>query len=201
MRADRPAVSPGLSPLGQLVEDADMDDQADRADVAATLLGNAEAYRRLVERHQQAIARRMRRFARDRQSVEELVQDVFVQAFFSLRGYAGRAPVEHWLNRIATHVGYAYLKRVHKSGRADDGGKLEDVAATEEDPSAAEAVDRLHRVMEQLSPRNRLVITLMYLEDQSVAETAELTGWSQTMVKVQAFRARSKLRKLMEKNL
>jgi RNA polymerase sigma-70 factor (ECF subfamily) len=78
---------------------------------------------------------------------------------------------------------------------------LEDVAATEEDPSAAEAVDRLHRVMEQLSPRNRLVITLMYLEDQSVAETAELTGWSQTMVKVQAFRARSKLRKLMEKNL
>ncbi len=201
MREARPAVSPGLSPLGQLVDDADMDDQADRADVAATLLGNAEAYRRLVERHQQAIARRMRRFARDRRSVEELVQDVFVQAFFSLGGYAGRAPVEHWLNRIATHVGYGYVKQVHKSGRADDRGKLEDIAAAEEDPSAQEAVDRLHRVMERLSPRDRLVITLMYLEDRSVAETAELTGWSRAMVKVQAFRARSKLRKLMEKNL
>jgi RNA polymerase sigma-70 factor (ECF subfamily) len=41
------------------------------------------------------------------------------------------------------------------------------------------------------------VVTLMYLEDRSVAETAALTGWSKTMVKVQAFRARAKLRKMM----
>ena len=191
----------GLSPLELSVDDADMDDQADRADVAATLAGSEEAYRRLVERHQQAIARRMRRFARDRQAVEELVQDVFVQAFFSLRGYAGRAPVEHWLNRIATNVGYGYLKRRHKSRRGDEGDKLEQVAAAAEDPSAQEAVDGLHRVLDRLSPRDRLVITLIYLEDRSVAEAAELTGWSRAMVKVQAFRARSKLRKLMEKNL
>jgi RNA polymerase sigma-70 factor (ECF subfamily) len=59
----------------------------------------------------------------------------------------------------------------------------------------------LHRVLDRLSPRDRLVVTLLYLENHSVADTASLTGWSQAMVKVQAFRARSKLRKLLERTI
>jgi RNA polymerase sigma-70 factor, ECF subfamily len=38
---------------------------------------------------------------------------------------------------------------------------------------------------------------LIYLEEHSVATTADLLGWSETMVKVQAFRARRKLKKLL----
>lgn len=177
-----------------------MDDAADRADIAATLAGDAEAYRRIVRRHEQAVARRMRRFAADARSVEELVQDVFVEAFFSLRGYAGRAPVEHWLNRIATNVGYAHLKRKHKLRSFDDKFILENRPAAQ-DTTSHEAADALDSVMDRLSPRDRLVITLLYLEDRTVAEAAALTGWSRPMVKVQAFRARSKLRKLLENNL
>jgi len=174
-----------------------MDDQADRSDIAATLAGDSQAYRRLIHRHEQAIARRMRRFARDAQAVEELVQDVFVEAFFSLRGYAGRSPFEHWLNRIATHVGYAYLKRRQQSRSFDDNADLAAVPA----PAIAspnEASESLHRILDYLSPRDRLVITLLYLEDRSVAEASALTGWTKTMVKVQAFRARSRLRKILE---
>jgi RNA polymerase sigma-70 factor (ECF subfamily) len=52
--------------------------------------------------------------------------------------------------------------------------------------------------LEKLSPRDRLVITLLHLEERSVAEAAEHTGWSQTMVKVQAFRARARLKKLLQ---
>jgi RNA polymerase sigma-70 factor, ECF subfamily len=44
------------------------------------------------------------------------------------------------------------------------------------------------------------VLTLLYLESHSVAEAAELAGWSQTMVKVQAYRARQKLRKLIDES-
>jgi RNA polymerase sigma-70 factor (ECF subfamily) len=197
MSRTSPAQTAGLSPRSHTVDDADMDDQADRLDIAATLAGDSQAYQRLIHRHEQAIARRMRRFARDAQAVEELVQDVFVQAFFGLRGFAGRSPFEHWINRIATNVGYAYLKRRHKSSRIDDNANLA-TFPTPDNASGSEAAEALHRILDHLSPRDRLVITLVYLEDRSVAEAAALTGWSQTMVKVQAYRARSKLRKLLE---
>lgn len=176
-----------------------MDQEADRADITASLADDGEAFRRIVERHQSSIARRMRRFARDAATVEELVQDVFVEAYFSLGGFSGRAPFEHWLNRIATRVGYAFLKKRQKqmklSGNAIELGNC--VAAEAVNPD--EAVETLHRVLDRLSPRDRLVVTLLYLENRGVAETAALTGWSQTMVKVQAFRARAKLRKLLER--
>jgi RNA polymerase sigma-70 factor, ECF subfamily len=175
-----------------------MQGEADRSDVAATLAGDADAYRRIVERHQQAIARRMRRFSPNPGTVEELVQDVFVEAYCSLSNFSAKAPFEHWLNRIATFVGYAFLKRQHKDRKRQNMELvLENQPATEKS-NEREAAETLHKVLDKLSPRDRLVVTLMYLEDRSVAETAKLTGWSQPMVKVQAFRARAKLRKLME---
>ncbi len=53
----------------------------------------------------------MTRFTRDERMLEELVHDVFVEAYFSLDGYRGDAPFEHWLQRIATRVGYRYWTR------------------------------------------------------------------------------------------
>ncbi|WP_320042103.1 sigma factor [uncultured Desulfobacter sp.] len=70
--------------------------------VTASLDGDADAYRRLVERYQGRIASRMRRFTRDPVMLEELVQDVFVQAYLGLRGYRAHASFIHWLGRIAT---------------------------------------------------------------------------------------------------
>jgi RNA polymerase sigma-70 factor (ECF subfamily) len=178
--------------------DRDADHAADRADITASLAANGEAYRRIVGRHQSSIARRMRRFAASASEIEELVQDVFVEAYFSLAKFSGRAPFEHWLNRIATRVGYAHLKqRLKWKKRSGDAQPLEQLASAEP-PSAAEAADALHHVLDRLGPRDRLVITLLHLENRTVAETASLTGWSQAMVKVQAYRARSKLRKLLE---
>ena len=57
----------------------------------------------------------------------------------------------------------------------------------------------LHGLLEELPPRDRLVLTLRYLEELSVEETAERTGWSRAMVKVQAWRAREKLKRLFAK--
>jgi RNA polymerase sigma-70 factor, ECF subfamily len=181
------------------VEDAEMDQEADRADITASLAGDGEAYRRIVGRHQSSIARRMRRFTRDAATVEELVQDVFVEAYFSLRGFSGRAPFEHWLNRIATRVGYAFLKKRQKQMKTSGNAiELENCVAAES-VNPDEAAETLHRLLDLLPPRDRLVVTLMYLENRSVADTAALIGWSQAMVKVQAFRARSKLRKLLKR--
>ncbi len=57
----------------------------------------------------------------------------------------------------------------------------------------------MERVLEQLSPPARLVITLLEIEDRSVKEIAQLTGWSVPLVKVRAFRARAEMKKCLAK--
>ena len=56
----------------------------------------------------------------------------------------------------------------------------------------------MHATLAQMAPRDRLVLTLFYLEDCPVAEIARLAGWTQTMVKVQLHRARNRLKKRLE---
>jgi len=178
---------------------------ADTEDVQLAKQGDAEAYRRIIDRHQDHVARILWRFSRDRRVHEELVQDVFVEAYLSLSRYRGEAPLEHWLTRIATRVGYRYWKEKARRRRREPfdvqewdratGG--EDAASTLEPDHAAEL---LHQVFEQLVPRDRLVLTLRYLEQCDVAETARRTGGTKTMVKVQTMRARNRLRKLLEQS-
>jgi RNA polymerase sigma-70 factor (ECF subfamily) len=66
------------------------------------------------------------------------------------------------------------------------------------DTDAASARELLERLLSQLKPEDRLVITLLDLEQKSVKQISQLTGWGVPLVKVRAFRARRKLRKLAE---
>jgi len=52
----------------------------------------------------------------------------------------------------------------------------------------------------QLSPEDRLVITLLHLEEKSVEEIHALTGWSRSVIKVRAFRARAKMKKMLNQS-
>ncbi len=195
----------GLDPLsfaeGQCVDDRPVNLE-DARDVRATLEGDGEAYGRLVTRYQQDIARYLWRFTRDRTAHDELVQDVFVEAYYSLRNYEGRGRLLAWLRRIATRCGYRYWKR--RKGVSEEPALPLDAAeeamtTPDTDPDPAEAAETAHAILRRLPPRDRLVLTLLYLEERSVEQIAELTGWSRTMVKVQAYRARGKVKKLFEK--
>ncbi len=178
-----------------------LDPDADIQDVARILDGDREAYAQVIQRHQVEIASRMWRFTRDKAEHEGLVQDVFVEAYLSLAGFRGDAPFSHWLARIATNVGYQFWKDRSRSA-LNNGVPIEEwaqAAATDPDElEAALAAEVLHGILQRLPPRDRLVLTLRYLEDLSVEETAERTGWTRTMVKVQAWRARRKLKRLLE---
>jgi RNA polymerase sigma-70 factor (ECF subfamily) len=174
-------------------------DEALLADVKAAAGGDGDAYRRVIDRYQDTIARRMVRFTRDPQLLEELVHDVFVEAYFGLAGYRGDAPLEHWLQRIATRVGYRYWTRRGRNAATSLDVRLHDPQAESRD-AAHESADEVAVTLEKLAPRDRLVLTLLYLESRSVAEAADLAGWSETMVKVQAHRARKRFRKLLEES-
>ena len=173
---------------------------ADSRDVRLSRGGDGEAYRRLVERHQEAVGRILWRFSRDRRVHEELVEDVFVEAYLSLRSYRGKAPFEHWVARIATRVGYRYWKERARRGereqfRVEEWDEICDKRAG--DMEASEAADLVANVLEQLSPRDRLVVTLRYVEGCDMEETARRTGWSRTMVKVQSWRALKRLKRIV----
>jgi RNA polymerase sigma-70 factor (ECF subfamily) len=188
MLPERAAAAPSLPAV----------DPADWADVQASLGGDGESYARLMQRHQQAIAAYLWRFTRDRNQWEELVHDVFVEAYLSLANYGGRAPLLHWLKRIATRVGYRYWQRRQQRRRemplAEGAESL--AAAPDSAEDARQAAELVHGLLARLAPRDRLVLTLSYLEACSVAEMARLTGWSESLVKVQTHRARKRLAKL-----
>lgn len=174
----------------------------DRRDIEASLEGDEQAYARLVERHQNLVAAYMWRFSRDKTVCEELVHDVFVEAFFSLGTYGGKAPFSHWLRKIATRVGYRHWKKMSKE-RSRPSVPLEAWEALQVQgegfPEPEMTAELVHNLLSQLAPRDQLVLTLLYLEECTVQEAAQLTGWSRSMVKVQAHRARKKLRDLLKK--
>ena len=172
--------------------------------------GSQDASRTLVEQLYPLVVRIVRSHLPIRTAEEDLMQDIFVKLFSRLDHYQARAgtPFEHWVSRLAVHTCLDALRAERRrpelrwSDLSEDQAAwlefmlVDESAAPETAPgSARELVDRL---LSQLPPDDRLVIRLLDLEQKSVKEIGQLTGWSIPWVKVRAFRARRKLRKLAE---
>lgn len=169
------------------------------ADITASRAGDDEAYARLVRRYERQIASLVWRFTRDAAQCEELVQQVFVEAYFSLRTYRGRAPFLHWLRRIATRVGYRFWREQARQQHRVSLTELDAIEAAREDQiDAAEASGILHALLARLGAPDRLVLTLMYFEDCGTQEIAERMGWSRANVKTRALRARRRIKEIAE---
>ncbi len=170
-------------------------------ELAAAQSGDSEAYRKIVERYQSLIGTQMRRFTRDISERDALVQEVFVQAYFSLSSFRGRSPFEHWLRKVAVRVGYRYWKTRTRSRTmpqlSDE--QWEQLRGTMAEPvTNTFAAELVHELLALLSPPDRLVLTLIYLDGCSMAEAAERAGWTTIGTKVRASRARQKLRDLLK---
>ncbi len=176
--------------------------------IAAVLNGDPESFEPLVVRYQPRVFATARRYARRESEVEDIVQEVFLKAFQKLGSFRGDAPFEHWLMRLAVRTCYDFL-RAHRRNRetcfsemgSEEIDWLERFAADPADAGelASAARDLVNRVLDQLSPSARLVITLLELEDRSVKEIAALTGWSGPAIKVRAFRARAEMKNCLKK--
>ncbi len=175
-------------------------ENTDQADITACLNGDENSYEKLVRRYESEIAAVMWRFTRDKSVCIELVQDVFVEAYFSLAGFKGKGPFLHWLKKIATRVGYRFWKRRAKERSVLS---LDDVGPGElkgKEPDSGLAGEVVYRLLSRLNAKERLVLTLMYLEGCSTEEIAQRMGWSRGAVKMKAYRARNKLKEIAEKN-
>lgn len=114
-----------------------------------------------------------------------------------LAGYQRRAPFEHWLTRVCLNCCYARLKAGRSAGEsaAETLDDRNEPAGAARDPLVSIEVERALRT---LDPRDRFILLLLDGEGWSVADIAGRVGWSRTNVKVRAFRARRRLRRLLE---
>ncbi|MHA3773958.1 RNA polymerase sigma factor [Verrucomicrobiota bacterium sgz303538] len=173
----------------------------DEALVAASLAGDDGAFAELVRRHKRRVFGSAARFARDDHQLDDICQEVFVRAFRNLGKFRGDAPFEHWLARITVSACYDFLRRER---RVREQVSLEGTEWDMQDTSieaaanAGRARELLDWALRQLSAEEQLIVTLCELEERSIREVAELTGWSESNVKVRAFRARQNLKKVLQ---
>jgi len=175
----------------------------DAALVAQTLAGEDDAFAELVRRHKARVFGTASRFARDAHQLDDIAQDAFLRAFRNLAKFRGDAPFEHWLARITVSACYDFLRKerrtreqlsldAHEFAGRDLHDHSVDAALT-----ASRARELIHHAMRQLSADEQLILTLAELEERPMREISELTGWSESNVKVRAFRARQSLKKIL----
>jgi RNA polymerase sigma-70 factor (ECF subfamily) len=174
--------------------------------------GDEEAFEELFRRHRRRVALIASRFFRQREQVEEVVQESFTKAFFALSEFEGSrdASFAAWLARIAFNVSYDELRRQKRRPE----GALEEL--TEEEAAAlagrlrdagpdaegrAVSRDLAAKLLARLSPEDRLVLVMLDVEGLSVSEIANLLGWTGSKVKVRAHRARAHLRRVLQRFL
>ena len=176
--------------------------------------GDESAFAEIVRRYSPRVFSVASRFFRQRSSVEEAAQEVFLKAFTQLKSFEGRGSMEGWLTRIATNTCLNILRSAKRrpeltvSDLTEDENKWLDQQVSEvggvRQPTVEEsfiAADLADRVLDVLPAEDQLALLMIDGEDASVKEVAEATGWSESKVKVRAFRARKKLREAMEKLL
>jgi RNA polymerase sigma-70 factor (ECF subfamily) len=176
--------------------------------IAAVLRGDTASFEPLIVKYSPRVFATARRYARRESEIEDIVQEVWSKAFQKLAGFRGEAPFEHWLMRMAVRTCYDFL-REHQRNRETTFTELTEpetdwldrfVAAPSDATDEAGAARQLiERILAMLSPAARLVITLLEIEDRSIKEIAELTGWSVPLVKVRAFRARAEMKKCLQR--
>jgi RNA polymerase sigma-70 factor (ECF subfamily) len=182
----------------------------DRELVKRVCGGETRAFETLVRRHQELVGRIVAGRVPP-SSVPDVAQDCFVRAFESLETYQARSPFSHWLARIAVRACQDHWRAQYRRPETPFSGLSEacqawiDSSSAQHDSSDAndanEARELLGWAMEQLSEQDRLVLTLTMLEGYTASEAGRLTGSSALVVKARAFRARNRLRKVLDQAL
>jgi len=173
--------------------------------------GDESAFAEIVRRYSPRVFSTASRFFRQRSLVEEAAQEVFLKAYTQLGSFEGRGSLEGWLTRIATNTCLNMLRGAKRRPELtvsdlseEEDQWLENQAPASEQRSVEQnlvAADLADRLLSVLSPEDQQALLMIDGEQASIKEVAEATGWSESKVKVRAFRARKKIREAMERLL
>jgi RNA polymerase sigma-70 factor (ECF subfamily) len=183
--------------------------RSDKQLAEIVLGGDETAFEELFDRHKRLVASIAARYFRRPEQVEEIIQISFSKVYFELRNFRGahELSLAGWLSRITRNACIDTL-RSHKRRPEDlnceltDGERTDllDLAAGE---STAEQnhIDRdlADKLLSKLSPEDRVLLQMLYVEGLSIAEAADALGWAGPKTKLRAWRARNALRKYLKR--
>jgi RNA polymerase sigma factor (sigma-70 family) len=181
-----------------------MHDQVDdMAVIRKVLEGQQSAYAVLVDRYQSYVFTLVMRYVNNRELAEELSQDVFVKAYRYLADFKGNSKFSTWLYTIVHTTCLSHLRK-----KKDETILLEEEtmislsdAKVEGYPSGIEqkaTKKMLETAMKHIPAPDAQLLALYYQAEQSVGEIGIIMGMTATNVKVSMFRARTKLKKVLE---
>ena len=173
--------------------------------VRSVLDGDEQAFREIFDRHRLLVTRVVSRFFRDRSEIEECVQIAFTKTYFSLKAFRGGRgdSFPAWLTRIAVNVCYDEFRRRQRRPESrfaemetDDTAFVESVSdgkagTTETDLVSAQLAEK---ILSSLDARDRIAMTLVYSEDYSLTDAAEIIGISASNLKSRLFRCRNHIK-------
>lgn len=202
--ADAPVVATNAPLVSAGASDAEL--------VSRASAGDADAFEELFKRHRRRVSLIAGRFFRQREQIEEIVQESFMKAYFALPEFAGGVEnsFASWIARIAFNACYDELRRQKRRPEAAGGDVSEEEAAWlraqlradgagGDVEAALVARDLADKLLARLSPEDRLLLVMLDVEGMSVAEIGESNSWSISKVKVRAHRARARLRRVLER--
>ncbi len=163
-----------------------------------------EAFEELVRRHQHRVFAVASGILRRREDVEDIAQQVFVKAYFSLKRFDQRAAFSTWLYKITVNECWDLLRKkkvrplVYESDLSEEQARLVITAGEKENPGPdiserIVARERVERLLEGLDERDRLMLILKEVEGFSIEEIAEVLNLNGNTVKVRLFRARRRV--------
>ena len=190
--------------------DTDSHSSADAEVVDQIVSGNVNAFEVLLQRYEAHVVRIVKKHI-PFDKVEEVAQDVFIRVYQSLPNFKRDDSFKQWLSTITIRTCYDFWRKHYRYREIPVSSLsekhqiwLEEATATKSSQSfnerfsQKEAREVLDWALDRLSPEDRMVLELVYLEGYSVKEAASLLGWSTVNVKVRSFRARKKLHKLIK---
>ncbi|KOH45783.1 RNA polymerase sigma factor [Sunxiuqinia dokdonensis] len=168
--------------------------------------GKLSAFSYLVEKYRDMVYGLSLKMLKNTEDAEELAQDTFVKAFQSIGTYRGSSKFSTWLYRIAYNGAITQLRKRKVELYSLDEQRLSDQdeldianRLTEIDQEAL--AGSLKKAMATLPADDQVLITLFYYEDQRVEDIAQITGLSESNVKVKIHRARKKMYSFLKENL
>lgn len=175
--------------------------------IERVIRGDTNSFKFLLDRYQEFVFRLLRRHI-PLGETEEVAQEVFIRVYCSLGNFAGKSSFQQWLSAIAIRTCYdfwrkEYRKREVTASSLPENSRemLEEVMASEADnfhfEERADWKELLESVLARLSPEDRMVFELIYLQEFSGQEAARLLGWNIANVKIRSFRLRKKLCRIL----
>ena len=177
--------------------------------VSRAIKGDEKAYQQLVEKYDRALYFHIQKMIKEKELVEDLVQEVFIKAFNNLASYSNEYAFSTWLYRIATNHTIDYLrKKKLQTLSINDPVKTKDGEMEVQLPDVSFATDReiirkqrqtiIHAAIEDLPEKYKMVIEMRHMEEKSYQEISELLDLPLGTVKAHIFRARELLYKALK---